>query len=788
MVHRKSWGRIVAIVILCLAVLCTPARAQFSPPKSISNNSIGSHGSFTPQVAVDSAGNIYVVWEDDTATNSNILFGRSTDGGTTFSAQKLSNSSGYSFNPRIAVDTGGGINVVWVDSPDNHYLTSNIFFSRSTDGGVTFFPTPVNLSETINPANPPFYSVPQIAVDNAGNISVVWETDDPLGLGNINLGILFSSSIDGGVTFSAPNMISTNPSGSIDPQIALDKNGNINVVWEDDIAGRSNISFSRSTDGGAHFFLTPTNLSNPQGNFMANPNSPRIAVDLGGNINVVWADTDPIHFNTEIFFIRSTDGGATFLPTPNPTPKKVSNSLGCSFNPVMAVDASGNINIVWEDTPDCRFVTSNVLFSRSSDGGDKFSPPLSISKDLGSSFNAQLALDANGNINVAWEDHAGNRDTFFTRSTDSGTSFPTIVNLSDDSGLSIAAQMAADKNGNLNVVWQDDTPGLTSRVSQIFFSRLPAEAGANQPPTIVTPPADQTVTVGQMATFSVTASGTAPLSYQWQKDGVDISGATSPSYTTPATTAQDNGAQFRVVVSNSVDTATSNVAMLTVNAPPSITSQPASQTVTVGQMAKFSVTASGTATLSYQWQKNGADISGATLDSYTTPATTTQDNGAQFRVVVSNSVGTATSNVATLTVNTPPQCSPTLRVSLSPDALWPPNHKLVQITATVETSDSCDANPAVALVSITSSEPDDGLGDGDEPNDIQPVNGGSIAFGADVQPFLLRAERSGMGTGRIYIVTYMVRDAAGNKSLASAQVSVGSQTIAASPKRSSRKK
>jgi len=127
MVHRKSWGRIVAIVILCLAVLCTPARAQFSPPKSISNNSIGSHGSFTPQVAVDSAGNIYVVWEDDTATNSNILFGRSTDGGTTFSAQKLSNSSGYSFNPRIAVDTGGGINVVWVDSPDNHYLTSNIF-------------------------------------------------------------------------------------------------------------------------------------------------------------------------------------------------------------------------------------------------------------------------------------------------------------------------------------------------------------------------------------------------------------------------------------------------------------------------------------------------------------------------------------------------------------------------------------------------------------------------------------------------------------------------------------
>src|SRR5438128_12409468 len=109
-------------------------------------------------------------------------------------------------------------------------------------------------------------------------------------------------------------------------------------------------------------------------------------------------------------------------------------------------------------------------------------------------------------LDVAWEYSTDNRDIYFTRSTDSGTSFPTIVNPSNDSGLSLAAQMAADKDGNLNVVWQDNTPGI----SQIFFSRLTADAGANQPPTIVTPPANQTVTAGQTATFSVTASGTAP--------------------------------------------------------------------------------------------------------------------------------------------------------------------------------------------------------------------------------------------------------------------------------------
>jgi len=84
---------------------------------------------------------------------------------------------------------------------------------------------------------------------------------------------------------------------------------------------------------------------------------------------------------------------------------------------------------------------------------------------------------------------------------------------------------------------------------------------------------------------------------------------------------------------------------------PYITTQPTNQTVTAGQTATFNVTASGTAPFSYQWQKNGADITGATSASYTTPATTTADSGEQFRVVVSNSAGNATSNTATLTVN-----------------------------------------------------------------------------------------------------------------------------------------
>ncbi len=177
--------------------------------------------------------------------------------------------------------------------------------------------------------------------------------------------------------------------------------------------------------------------------------------------------------------------------------------------------------------------------------------------------------------------------------------------------------------------------------------------GHVSPPSITTQPASQTVTAGQTATFTVVASGTAPLSYQWQKNSANITGATLSSYTTPATTTADNNSTFDVVVSNGAGSVTSKTAALTVNpasVAPSITTQPASQTVTAGQTATFTVVASGMAPLSYQWQKNSANISGATSSGYTTPTTTTADNNSTFDAVVTNAAGSVTSNAATLTV------------------------------------------------------------------------------------------------------------------------------------------
>src|SRR5207245_626254 len=120
----------------------------------------------------------------------------------------------------------------------------------------------------------------------------------------------------------------------------------------------------------------------------------------------------------------------------------------------------------------------------------------------------------------------------------------------------------------------------------------------------------------------------------------------------PATTTADSGSAFAVVVTNTAGTVTSASATLTGNpAPvaPTITTQPGNQTVTAGQAATFTVVASGTAPLGYQWQKNGANIAGAPAALHTSPATTTSDSGSAFAVVVTNTAGTVTSASATLT-------------------------------------------------------------------------------------------------------------------------------------------
>jgi sugar lactone lactonase YvrE len=193
-------------------------------------------------------------------------------------------------------------------------------------------------------------------------------------------------------------------------------------------------------------------------------------------------------------------------------------------------------------------------------------------------------------------------------------------------------------------------------------------------PTITQQPVSLTVTAGQAASFTVAATGTAPLAYQWQRNGVDIAGATTTTYTITATVLGDSGAVFRAVVSNVAGSATSNNATLTVVAAApvlTITQQPANISVVAGTSAAFSVAATcSSGTLVVQWQRSQgsgatltfADIPGATALSYTF-STVIGDSGVQFRAVLSCSgQSTTPSSAATLTV-TPPG---TVTLSLLP--------------------------------------------------------------------------------------------------------------------------
>ena len=164
--------------------------------------------------------------------------------------------------------------------------------------------------------------------------------------------------------------------------------------------------------------------------------------------------------------------------------------------------------------------------------------------------------------------------------------------------------------------------------------------------------------------------------------------------------------------------------------------------------------------LTYLWTFDGDSVSDE--QSFTAPLPRGMTT---FDLVVND--GQVDSDPDAVTVTVEDTTAPELTVSLSPDVINANNHKLVGVTATVTAVDTCDVAPRIELLSVSSSDPDDGTGDGDTANDIQ-----NAELGSDDTEFSVRAERAGTEDGRDYTVTYRATDTSGNFTDASATVTV----------------
>ncbi len=298
-------------------------------------------------------------------------------------------------------------------------------------------------------------------------------------------------------------------------------------------------------------------------------------------------------------------------------------TTGILYPPGTQIYASGNTNT--GDLGQTNFVVMKYTFNS---GGGNDTVALWVNPDPSSFGGAEPAATTN---DVAQSTVAGATDS--------------------SAGLSYF-QIRGGSAGAAGVIQLDNI-----RVASTWAEVAPACITAG-----TTDPANQSVSPGQAATFSVTGSGLNPT-YQWQTNHggpfVDATGATNSSYTTAPKILGDNGESYRCIVSVACDSSsvTSAVATLTVQTCVAAgVTDPTNQTVEAGQTANFSVTGTGTSR-TYQWQTNNGggwvNISGATSLSYTTAPTVVANDGLLFRCVVSVACGggsTATSAAATLNV------------------------------------------------------------------------------------------------------------------------------------------
>jgi S1-C subfamily serine protease len=327
------------------------------------------------------------------------------------------------------------------------------------------------------------------------------------------------------------------------PRLAASGN-KVYVVWEESHDGINRIMFAKSTDRG-NIFSKPANLTSSVGK---DSETPSIAA-FGNIVYVVWTDNSPGNF--DIFFMKSTDGGNTFNK-----PLNLSNDPGLSYQPRIVTDGKNNVYVVWTDNSPGNY---NILFTKSSDGGDSFDKPIILSNLKGVSNFPNIVASGN-NVYVVWS-HKNNTDfdpsntenqtqtynVFFTKSLDRGNSFSKPVNLSDDTANSQSPALAISEKGTVYVVWSDNSIGTY----ETFFTKS----------------LDQGHTFSKVSVISSNIARSISPSISTYGNNVFVvwSDNTFGNSEIFFTNSIDNGSTFNMPFNISEDAGTSGVAQITID-------------------------------------------------------------------------------------------------------------------------------------------------------------------------------------------------------------------------------
>jgi hypothetical protein len=294
------------------------------------------------------------------------------------------------------------------------------------------------------------------AVDSAGNVNIVWLEYMP---NPYDTEIYLLRSTDSGVNWGEKISVSQTSDVSLNPDVAVDASNNISVVWQEWVPATTqyDIYFRRSTTGGANWGPS-INISNTAWE----SSNPSITIDPSGKIYVAWLEriyksgVDKYEIHSSL----SVDNGITWSDS------VIISEIFCESPPKLAVSNLEILAIVWR-SGGCSD-KGEIYFSLSANQGGQWTTPVNISNTSTESTVPDITFDYAANIYIAWKDEvAGNAEILAVKSPDYGTTWTAPFNISNTAGFSRSPSIKVDLIGNVNVVWMDQTPGNY----EVYFSR-----------------------------------------------------------------------------------------------------------------------------------------------------------------------------------------------------------------------------------------------------------------------------------------------------------------------------